>query len=101
MSIAETVERATQIYGVSVLVAESVVSICSTPMAAKCRLIDRVIITGSVVPMDLYVIDLDYLSLTVEPPLGPQRWTTRDRFKVRQFLENEKEQKLAEGVPRR
>ena len=28
-------------------VAESVVSICSTPMAAKCRLIDRVIITGS------------------------------------------------------
>jgi len=98
VSIAETVERATQIYGVSVLVAESVVSICSPPMAAKCRLIDRVIITGSVVPMDLYVIDLDYLSLTVEPPLGPQKWTTRDRFKVRQFLENEKEQKLADGV---
>ncbi|CAL1149412.1 unnamed protein product, partial [Cladocopium goreaui] len=98
VSIAETVERATQIYGVSVLVAESVVSICSTPMATKCRLIDRVIITGSVVPMDLYVIDLDYLGLTVEQPLGPQRWTTRDRFKVRQFLENEKEQKWADGV---
>lgn len=98
VSIAETVERATQIYGVSVLVAESVVSICSTPMATKCRLIDRVIITGSVVPMDLYVIDLDYLSLTVEPPLGPQRWTNKDRFKVRQFLENEKEQKWADGV---
>lgn len=98
VSIAETVESATQIYGVSVLVAESVVSICSTPMATKCRLIDRVIITGSVVPMDLYVIDLDYLGLTVEQPLGPQRWTTRDRFKVRQFLENEKEQKWADGV---
>lgn len=98
VSIAETVERATQIYGVSVLVAESVVSSCSTPMATKCRLIDRVIITGSVVPMDLYVIDLDYLGLTVEQPLGPQRWTTRDRFKVRQFLENEKEQKWADGV---
>lgn len=98
VSIAETVERATQIYGVSVPVAESVVSICSTPMATKCRLIDRVIITGSVVPMDLYVIDLDYLGLTVEQPLGPQRWTTRDRFKVRQFLENEKEQKWADGV---
>eukprot|EP00439_Symbiodinium_sp_Y106_P005596 s3618_g1.t1 len=98
VSIAETVERATQIYGVSLLVAESVVSICSAPMAAKCRLIDRVIITGSVVPMDLYVIDLDYMSLTVEPPLGPQRWTTKDRFKVRQFLENEKDQKLADGV---
>lgn len=86
VSIAETVERATQIYGVSVLVAESVVSICSTPMATKCRLIDRVIITGSVVPMDLYVIDLDYLGLTVEQPLGPQRWTTRDRFKVTTIL---------------
>ena len=28
-------------------VAESVVSICSAPVAAKCRLVDRVIITGS------------------------------------------------------
>ena len=116
--------------------------------------------TRSVVPMDLYVIDLDYLSLTVaqlfrdfkkrrkkvvespmlsgrdfewqnievsklnfecfqvEPPLGPQKWTTRDRFKalgkkkghgkrhqhcklsqVRQFLENEKDLKLGDGVP--
>eukprot|EP00931_Biecheleriopsis_adriatica_P005049 TRINITY_DN106612_c0_g1_i1.p1 TRINITY_DN106612_c0_g1~~TRINITY_DN106612_c0_g1_i1.p1 ORF type:complete len:950 (+),score=237.21 TRINITY_DN106612_c0_g1_i1:43-2892(+) len=98
VSIAESVERATQIYGVSLLVAESVVSICSAAVAAKCRLIDRVIITGSVSPMDLYVIDLDHLSLTVEPPLGPQRFTNRDRFKVRQFLESEKERKMGDEV---
>merc|ERR1712113_1349402 len=42
VSIAEGVERATQIYGVSILVAESVVTICTPSMAAKCRLIDRV-----------------------------------------------------------
>ena len=36
----------------SLQVAESVVSICSTPMATKCRLIDRVIITG---PLTKYV----------------------------------------------
>eukprot|EP00933_Yihiella_yeosuensis_P061456 TRINITY_DN64264_c0_g1_i1.p1 TRINITY_DN64264_c0_g1~~TRINITY_DN64264_c0_g1_i1.p1 ORF type:complete len:619 (+),score=101.77 TRINITY_DN64264_c0_g1_i1:67-1857(+) len=98
VSIAESVERATQIYGVSVLAAESVISICSPAFAAKCRLIDRVVITGSPVPMKLYVIDLDHLSLSVEPPLGPQRWTNRDRFKVRQFLEGEKEQKLNDNV---
>jgi len=98
VSIAESVERATQIYGVSLLVAESVIAICSATVAAKCRRIDRVIITGSTNPMDLYVIDLDHLSLTVEPPLGPQRWTNKDRFKVRQFLEMEKEAKKGEEV---
>eukprot|EP00442_Polarella_glacialis_P058741 CAMPEP_0115062304 /NCGR_PEP_ID=MMETSP0227-20121206/8469_1 /TAXON_ID=89957 /ORGANISM="Polarella glacialis, Strain CCMP 1383" /LENGTH=807 /DNA_ID=CAMNT_0002447663 /DNA_START=134 /DNA_END=2554 /DNA_ORIENTATION=+ len=98
VSIAESVERATQIYGVSVLVAESVVSICSPAIAAKCRLIDRVVITGSVQPMNLYAIDLSFDKLMVEPPLGPQRWTSRDRFKVRQFLESEKESKMGEEV---
>merc|ERR1719167_2154720 len=66
VSIAESVERATQIYGVNILVAQSVVRICTPPVAAKCRLIDRVIMTGSAQPMELYVIDLDYMSLTVE-----------------------------------
>lgn len=96
VSIAETVERATKIYGVSLLVAESVTSMSSPALRAKCRLIDRVLVTGSPVPMRLYVIDLDYLSLTVEAPHGIQKWTNRDRFKVRQFLESEKEQKLSD-----
>lgn len=96
VSIAESVERATQIYGVSILVAESVVAICSPAVAAKCRLIDRVIITGSASPMDLYVVDLDLLSLTVEQPFSLQRWTNRDRFRVRQWLESEKDNKLTE-----
>merc|ERR1719506_2613557 len=36
VSIAETVERATQIYGVSLIVAESVVTICTPAMMTKC-----------------------------------------------------------------
>jgi len=99
VSIAEGVERATSIYGVSLLVAESVVSICSPAVANKCRLIDRVIITGSVVPMKLYVIDLDYMSLTIEPPPPMQiNWTSRQRFRVRQFLEAEKIKKWHDDV---
>jgi len=97
VSIAETVERATKIYGVSILVAESVVKVCSPEIAAKCRLIDRVLVTGSVSPMELYSIDLDYMSLTVEssPPMHIN-WTARQRFRVRQFLETEKKNKLRE-----
>merc|ERR1719450_1403792 len=44
VSIAESIERATQIYGVCILVAQSVVDICSPQMAAHCRLIDKVVI---------------------------------------------------------
>jgi len=99
VSIAETVERATKIYGVSLLIAQSVVTICSPTVAAKCRLIDRVIITGSVTPMELYVIDLDYMSLTVEPPPKMQiNWTSKQRFRVRQFLEAEKAMKWHEDA---
>lgn len=99
VSIAEGVERATAIYGVSMLVAESVVTICSRAVAAKCRLIDRVIITGSVTPMRLFVIDLDYMSLTIEPPPPMQiNWTSRQRFRVRQFMEAEKAKKWHDDV---
>eukprot|EP00929_Paragymnodinium_shiwhaense_P098031 TRINITY_DN5958_c0_g4_i1.p1 TRINITY_DN5958_c0_g4~~TRINITY_DN5958_c0_g4_i1.p1 ORF type:complete len:949 (-),score=200.25 TRINITY_DN5958_c0_g4_i1:445-3291(-) len=98
VSIAETVERATHIYGVNILVAESVVTRCTADMASKCRLIDRVIITGSVEPMKLYAIDLDYYSLTVEPPMGKMNWNSRQRFKARQYLEAEKAEKWADDV---
>jgi len=99
VSIAESVERATQIYGVSLLVAESVVRICTTEMASKCRLIDRVIITGSVEPMELHAIDLDYLSLAVEQsPAKHLQWNSRQRFKARQLLEAEKAEKWADYV---
>merc|ERR1719282_2175952 len=54
VSIAESIERATQIYGVNILVAESVVTRCTPAVAAKCRLIDKVIITGSVTPIGIY-----------------------------------------------
>jgi len=97
VSIAESIERATQIYGVNIIVAESVIRICSQAVAAKCRLIDRVTITGSVTPMELYAIDLDCMSLTVEPPPSMRiNWTSKQRFRVRQFLEAEKANKWHE-----
>jgi len=86
VSITESVERATAIYGVNVLVAASLVEILSPEMATKCRLIDRVIIPGSVDPMDLFVVDLDTLCLTVEPPGAHINWNSRQRFRARQFL---------------
>jgi len=98
VSIAESVERATHIYGVCVLIAESVVRVCTEEMASQCRLIDRVNMTGSVRPMELYVIDIDHFSLTVEPPPMQVNWTSRQRFRVRQYLEAEKSLKMREDV---
>lgn len=94
VSIAEDVLQATQHYNVNVMVAESVVAMCSPAMSLKCRRIDKVIMTGSSRPMELYVIDLDYRSLTVEPRLTRQTWNSKARFRVRQFLEQEKTAKL-------
>lgn len=97
VSLAESVERATAIYGVCNLISQSVVEMCTEGMAAKCRLIDRVIIGGMVEPLDLHVLDLDHLSLTVEAKY-PHVWNSRQRFRCRQHLEADKMQKLKEGV---
>lgn len=93
VSITTSIEQATGVYGVSFMVAQSVVELCGKAMAAKCRLIDRVIITGSKIPMELYCVDLDYMSVKVEEvkPLHCT-WNNRQRFKVRQFMEAEKAQ---------
>merc|ERR1712228_796791 len=54
VSIATSVELATQTYGVSLMVAQSVVELCPPNVVSKCRLIDRVVITGSSQPMEIY-----------------------------------------------
>lgn len=96
VSIAESLEGATRIYAVSILISESVMRICTPEMAAKCRLIDRVLLTGQV--MELYVIDLDYMNVMVERPFGHFTWNPRQRFRVRQFLDIEKSMKWNDEV---
>lgn len=97
VSIAESIERATKIYDVSILLSESVMRMCTPKIAATLRLIDRVVIAGSREPFNLYVIDFDVRSLTVEPPSSKQWiWNSRTRFRVRQHLEMEKGLKFKE-----
>jgi hypothetical protein len=94
--IAESLEIATYIYGVPILLSELVLQLSSHEMASKCRLIDKVKMTGEV--MQLYAIDLDYTSLYVQRPVVLPAWNPRQRFKVRQFLEVEKEMKWSDEV---
>jgi len=96
VSIAESLEIATNIYGIPILVSEKILSLCSSEMASKCRLIDKVLLTGEV--MELYAIDLDYTSLYVQKPVDLPPWNPRQRFKVRQFLEMEKALKWSDEV---
>lgn len=98
VSICESIEKATSTYGVSILLGESVITMCSPAMAEKCRRIDRVKITGSSTPIELYVIDLDCMALDVEPEKTKIIWNPRQRFRVRQFLEREKATKWTEDV---
>lgn len=94
VSIASGVEASTKIYGVPIIATEAVVELCSLPMSNKCRLIDRVIIRGSKTPMMLYTLDLDYECLEVESLRDPRMvFTSRTRFKARQWLEQEKNRK--------
>jgi len=94
VSIASSVEAATKIYGVPIIVSQSVVELCNHPMANKCRLMDRVVIRGSTTPMCLYSLDLDFECLAVEDLRDPMLvWSSRARFKARQWLEQEKNRK--------
>eukprot|EP00428_Durinskia_dybowskii_P028233 CAMPEP_0170250202 /NCGR_PEP_ID=MMETSP0116_2-20130129/24914_1 /TAXON_ID=400756 /ORGANISM="Durinskia baltica, Strain CSIRO CS-38" /LENGTH=502 /DNA_ID=CAMNT_0010501131 /DNA_START=205 /DNA_END=1710 /DNA_ORIENTATION=- len=99
VSIATTVERATESYGVSVIVAQSVVDLCLPRLKSKCRLIDSVIVVGSSTPMDLYCLDLDHLCVkpSADAPLNIV-WNTRNRFKARQYIESEKSGILSDHV---
>ena len=59
------------------------VSRFSASFRSQCRLMDRVIIRGSPAPMELYCVDLDYMTLEVDFTERPKvPWNTRQRFKV-------------------
>jgi len=95
VSIAESVERAAEsIYGVSILLTESVKKSCNPGVANKFRLIDCVKISGSKDPMEIYVMDLCYSGLQVDKSNhGPTTFTSRQRYNVRKFMDSEKERK--------
>lgn len=99
VSIAASVERYTQVYGVSLVAADSVLRLCSAELASKCRKIDRVIITGSSTPMGLYCIDLDWASLEVDDSPPPEVvWNTKNRYRARQWIEGQKNSKWGDEV---
>jgi hypothetical protein len=96
VSIAASVEHATRTYQVPILVSQAVVENASSEMGSKCRLIDRVLIKGSTLPMHLYSLDLDSDAVVVDKPRDPKlQWNVRMRFKTRQFLESEKQSRMA------
>jgi len=100
VSIASTVEMAATIYDVSLLISEAVHELASPTTARKMRLVDRVIITGSPDPMELYVMDLDVMCLKVAEKIRGSRdargLSTARRFKARQEMEKKKVHKLRE-----
>eukprot|EP00437_Effrenium_voratum_P020984 CAMPEP_0181453264 /NCGR_PEP_ID=MMETSP1110-20121109/29635_1 /TAXON_ID=174948 /ORGANISM="Symbiodinium sp., Strain CCMP421" /LENGTH=820 /DNA_ID=CAMNT_0023577577 /DNA_START=314 /DNA_END=2776 /DNA_ORIENTATION=- len=99
VSIATTIERSSEVYGVSVMVAQSVVDLCSPSMRAQCRLIDKVVIRGSSAPMELFCVDLNYMSVEIDFTARPKvPWNTRQRFKVRQWMEQEKNAVLTKDL---
>mmetsp|Transcript_36899 Transcript_36899/g.80940 ORF Transcript_36899/g.80940 Transcript_36899/m.80940 type:complete len:969 (+) Transcript_36899:192-3098(+) len=94
VNIAESVEHATTIYGLSFIVSQAVVQLCTVEMARLCRHIDRVWCKGSKLPLDLFAVDLDYLAISVREVTDRVPWNPRQRFKARQLLEIQKKAKL-------
>jgi len=91
VSIAESLEHATKLYDVNFIASEAVVHLLSKEMAGQCRLIDKVIIEGSKVPLELHVIDLDTSAIEVLEYSQKIPWNMRQRFRARQILELEKQ----------
>eukprot|EP00931_Biecheleriopsis_adriatica_P108869 TRINITY_DN8313_c0_g1_i1.p1 TRINITY_DN8313_c0_g1~~TRINITY_DN8313_c0_g1_i1.p1 ORF type:complete len:956 (+),score=196.21 TRINITY_DN8313_c0_g1_i1:247-3114(+) len=92
VSIATNIERATRVYGVPFLISESVVDLASRGMARRLRLIDKVNVKGSLVPLELYCLDLDFTRVPADDrPRLPINWNSHYRFKSRHCIEKEKE----------
>eukprot|EP00928_Gymnodinium_smaydae_P060478 TRINITY_DN4414_c0_g3_i1.p1 TRINITY_DN4414_c0_g3~~TRINITY_DN4414_c0_g3_i1.p1 ORF type:complete len:986 (+),score=209.09 TRINITY_DN4414_c0_g3_i1:188-3145(+) len=94
VNITEQVQRAAETYGTSALLTSALHCKLTDGVSKRCRLIDRVKIRGSPTPMDLYCIDVYHMKLVAQEPLEGVRWTTRQRFRARQFLEAEKVRRL-------
>jgi len=90
VSIAESVQKAADIYGVNILVAESVQRICTDEMGKHCRLIDKVKTTGSALPMKLFSIDLDPYAMVPDKKAPRRKFDNKMRFRVRQEVEDTK-----------
>jgi class 3 adenylate cyclase len=94
--VTQTVERASQVYDVAIMITQALTTICSKEMSEECRLVDCVAIQGYKKPLGLHVMDLSWLFVAVQPPLPNLRWNSRERFRCRQRLDNEKRAKLSE-----
>jgi len=99
VTLAASLERATSQYGVSFLASQAVTKLCHKKMVNRCRLIDKVTLSGFTQPLELYTFDLDYNSVDVDPPVSRSfHWNVRQRFRARQVLETEKARKWKEDA---
>lgn len=88
VSVASSIEHATRKYGVRILVSQTVVELCSKEIVNKLRIIDKVTIKGSLVPLELSCLDLDFKRVQVEESADlPIVWNSRYRFKSRHAIE--------------
>jgi len=85
VSMTERLEAATREFGVLILISHVMINICSQVMAARCRLIDHVMLRGALQPLRIYVMDLDTSYLSVQYRSNDR--VIRNRFKVRQIRE--------------
>jgi class 3 adenylate cyclase len=97
VKLADSLERATKEYNVSFLTSQAVIRLCSKKVASNTRLIDKVMLGEFRQPLDLYTLDLDTENVRIDLPWQRSfHWpNVRERFKARQFLEAEKQQKFA------
>lgn len=98
VSIAESLEHATKVYKVSILASQDHVSLCSKALARQCRLIDKVTMKGSKLPLSLYVYDVETERVRVREYSDSLEWNVRKRFKARQLFEVDKTRKWAADV---
>jgi len=102
VSLANTMETATRIYGVHIIASETVVDLCTSELAEQLRLIDNVVVNGSKAPLRIYCLDLDHLKLKVDPPRSScdkVKWDSVQRYKARKVHKSRKLSLWGEQFP--
>lgn len=85
VNMASRLEGATKAYGVPLLVSGPLIEAMTPKCGQECRMIDRITVKGSDIPMDLYTCDVDIEHLENKIKIGEI-----DKFQKDKMSRNEK-----------
>jgi class 3 adenylate cyclase len=96
VNMAARLEGVTKQYGCLILISDSLVKLCSEPIAQECRLIDHVAMSGRKGDFELFTMDLDDLALEVDRQLDKEPVGRAAKYKAKNERLRKKNERWSE-----